>query len=74
MKKIALIAMLGVFAAGCVGLNNPSRIAVLQNPATKQTVDCRADPGGSFSYRSQIESCVSTYQKAGYRLVADSAD
>lgn len=68
------ILLLASILMGCVGVNHPSRIAVLQNPTTKQTVECRANPGGSFDYRTQIDNCIVAYKKAGYALVADSAD
>lgn len=47
------------------------RIAVLQNPETKQTVECRNNQGGSVTQR-QLNNCIAAYEKAGYKLVADS--
>lgn len=70
MKKIILLCLL---VAGCTSTNSYSRIAVLQNPESKQTVECRVDPWGSFNTKGQVDTCVATYQKAGYKLVADSA-
>ncbi len=72
MKKTALIAALGVLAAGCATSDQLSRVAVLQNPETKQTVECRVDQWGSFDRKKQVDICITTYQKAGYKLVADS--
>lgn len=59
-----------IVVSGCVGLNHPSRIAVLQHPDTKQTVQCKVDPTGS-GYRVQVENCIRAYEKAGYNLVSD---
>ncbi|WP_369952285.1 hypothetical protein [Ralstonia syzygii] len=66
---VLLLAALG----GCASSYQQARIAVLQHPETKQTVECRVDPWGS-NYRKQVDNCVAAYQKAGYKLVADSAD
>lgn len=74
MQKTAFIAALALLGAGCAGTTHPARIAVLQNPETKQTVECRVDPWGSVNYQRQVDNCIAVYQKAGYRLVADSAD
>jgi hypothetical protein len=46
----------------------------LQNPETKQTVECRINPWGSLNNRLQIDNCIAVYEKAGYKLVSDSAD
>jgi len=74
MKKAVLPAMIiGIVLTGCGGTNHPARIAVLQNPETKQTVECRVDPWGSVNYGGQVDNCITAYQKAGYKLVADSA-
>ena len=51
-----------------------ARIAVLQNPETKQTVQCKADPWGSINFAGQVDNCIKAYEKAGYKKVADSAD
>ena len=73
MKKAALIAALGVLAAGCASTNSYSRIAVLQHPETKQTVECRFPEVAAIRLSSHIDTCVATYEKVGYKLVADSA-
>ena len=51
-----------------------ARIAVLQNPDTKQTVQCKADPWGSLNFAAQVDNCIRVYETAGYKKVADSAD
>jgi|GEM_PF-2222627 len=71
--KIAM-TILTVMLAGCAHTAHSARIAVLQNPETKQTVECRPDPWGDLNYKLQIDNCIAAYQKAGYKLVADSAD
>lgn len=71
MKQIALILM-AVMAAGCAGAKLESRIAVLQNPKTQQTVECKVNPW-LVDVRGQVDNCIAAYQKAGYVLVADSA-
>jgi len=50
----------------------PSRIVVLQQPETKQTVECKVDPWGSMNYNLQIEKCILAYTQAGYSIVGDS--
>lgn len=72
-KAVPLTVVVGIALAGCAATNHPARIAVLQNPETKQTVECRVDPWGSMSYGLQVDNCIAAYQKAGYKLVADSA-
>lgn len=72
MKQLIIFIGAIFFLAGCAG--NPSRIAVLQNPQTKQTVECRVNPLGSPNFQIQVDNCISSYKKAGYVLVADSDD
>jgi hypothetical protein len=70
----AFFAMLGVaLLVGCAGTSygEHSRIAVLQNPETKQTVECRADPWGDMNYRRQIDNCIKAYKGAGYVIRSD---
>lgn len=79
MNKFFLIAasIACVFSISACTANSAytsSRIAVLQNPETKQTVQCKADPWGSLNFAGQIENCIKVYEKAGYKKVADSAD
>jgi len=68
MKRVIGIAAL-VALAGCV---SPSRVVVLQQPETKQTVECRVNPWGSISNANQINKCVYAYKQAGYSVVGDS--
>lgn len=72
--KFSMLVVAVLLLSGCAGTTHPSRIAVLQNPETKQTVECRVDPWGSLNYSGQVDTCIKAYQKAGYKLVADSAD
>ena len=72
MKALFTVALV-ISLAGCAGANSYSRVAVLQNPETKQTVECRYPEVASIRLSSHIETCIATYEKAGYRLVADSA-
>lgn len=66
--RVALLAFtLLLTACGSV-----SRVVVLQNPQTKQTVECRVDPWGDMRRTRQIEDCVQAYKKAGYAVVGDS--
>lgn len=74
MKQLLAFASIAIVATGCAGSSSPARIAVLQNPDTKQTVECRANPWGGVPFQVGVDNCISTYKKAGYVLVADSAD
>lgn len=73
MRNISAL-VLALFLAGCTGKYSSARVAVLQNPTTKQTVECRVDPLKLTYYQNQVDVCIDTYKKAGYVLVADSAD
>ena len=65
MKRV--VAVFAMFLlAGCV---SPSSIVVLQQPETKQTVECKVDPWGSISNKRQIDKCVAAYKQAGYVVV-----
>lgn len=72
MNKIAISSLLCLLAAGCASTHSQARIAVLQNPETKQTVECKPDAWGT-NYSTQVNNCIAAYEKAGYKLVADSA-
>lgn len=70
----AIFGMVGVTVlTACAGTpsGEHSRIAVLQNPETKQTVECRADPWGDMNYRRQIDNCIKAYKGAGYVIRSD---
>lgn len=77
-KYFSIAALISyVFAlSGCTANSayTSARIAVLQNPETKQTVQCKADPWGSINFAGQIDNCIKVYEKAGYKKVADSSD
>ncbi len=72
--NLALSLAATVLLVGCAGSYSASRIAVLQHPETKQTVECKVNPWGDTNNRRQIDYCISTYEKAGYVKVGDSAD
>lgn len=73
MKKVFLSGLLAAAVAGCAAENSYSRLVVLQHPETKQTVDCKYPEMASVRLSSHIDTCVATYEKAGYRVVSDSA-
>ena len=70
MYKIAVCSLI-VLLTGCAAT---ARVAVLQNPTTKQTVECKIIPMGGMNWTAQVDNCIAAYKKAGYVLVADSAD
>jgi hypothetical protein len=72
LRLTALLTALAVSA--CASASSPARIAVLRHPETRQTVECRVDPWGHLDRALQVENCIKVYKKAGYELVADSAD
>jgi hypothetical protein len=67
MRSALVVGVL--LLAGC---GSATRLVVLQNPQTKQTVECRVDPWGDMRRTRQIEHCVDAYRKAGYEVVGDS--
>lgn len=69
MKKSATLLMV-VALSGCAW---SARVVVLQNPETKQTVDCKVDGTVSRPYLQQ-ENCIKQYQSVGYKVVSDSAE
>jgi hypothetical protein len=69
MFKIIFVLSLTIFITSC---GSVTRVVVLQNPETKQTVECRIDPWGSVNRTAQIEDCITAYKKAGYKVVGDS--
>jgi hypothetical protein len=72
MKAISAMSVVTLLVA-CAGTpyGQHSRIAVMQNPETKQTVECRADPWGDMNYRRQIDNCIKAYEGAGYVIRSD---
>jgi hypothetical protein len=68
MKRLVVLA---VALTGCA-TGSPSRIVVLQQLVTKQTVQCKVDPWGSMDFSAQVDKCVGVYKKAGYEVVGDS--
>ena len=72
-RKISITLATFVASLSLLGCaSSSSRIAVLQNPDTKQTVECRPDPWGDMNLGRQVDKCIATYQKAGYKLLSDS--
>lgn len=71
MRIHYLVIALARILSGCAVT---ARIAVLQNPTTKQTVECKIIPMGGVNWSDQVDNCIATYKKAGYVLVADSAN
>jgi hypothetical protein len=67
MHVVLLVCALSLFGCG-----SASRVVVLQNPETKQTVECRVDQWGHMNRTRQIEDCVGAYKQAGYAVVGDS--
>ncbi len=74
LLPISLISLLLLSGCSSTSTASASRIAVLQNPETKQTVQCKVDPWGSLNFAIQVDNCIKVYEKAGYKKVADSAD
>ena len=72
MKAISAMSVVTLLVA-CAGTpyGQHSRTAVMQNPETKQTVECRADPWGDMNYRRQIDNCIKAYEGAGYVIRSD---
>ena len=60
-----------IILASCASYS-PARVVIMQNPTTKQTVECKVDPWGHINRKLQIESCVDAYQQAGYKKLSDS--
>lgn len=69
-----VVSAICVLTLSACASSSPARIAVLQNPETKQTVECRVDPWGHMDRALQVDNCIKVYEKAGYVLVADSAE
>jgi len=70
----SILAMCFLSACTSTSTASASRMAVLQNPETKQTVQCKVDPWGSLNFATQVDNCIKAYEKAGYKKVADTAD
>ena len=68
MKTLLIIALL---LPGCANL---TRVVVMQNPETKQTVYCNANGAVSVGHGRQIDPCVKAHTSAGYVKVSDSED
>jgi len=68
MNKI-VVGITVLLLAGC---GSPSRVVVLQQPESKQTVTCKVDPWGAMNHARQIDKCVDAHKQAGYKVVGDS--
>lgn len=69
-RRYTALLLLSILS-GCAAT---ARTAVLQNPKTSQTVECKITPMGGVNWSAQVDNCITAYKKAGYVLVADSAD
>jgi len=69
MKKALSLSFMALTLTGCFAAT--ARVAVLQNPETKQTVECKITPVGGMNWTAQVDNCIAAYQKAGYVVVAD---
>ena len=69
MRTTLTIAFVSLTLTGCFAAT--ARVAVLQNPETKQTVECKITSAGGMNWTAQVENCIAAYQKAGYVVVAD---
>ncbi len=72
MRKGVTYLLLGCCLALTACSSTTSRYVVLQNPTTKQTVECRIDPWGDMRFHKQIADCTNAYKQAGYVVVGDS--
>ncbi len=72
IEFVAGLIALSMFLLMLGGCGAVSRVVILQNPATKQTVECKVDPLGDMRRTKQIKDCVKAYEQAGYGVVGDS--
>lgn len=68
MRYVIVVAALAITACS----TTTSKFVILQNPTTKQTVECKIDPWGDMRFHKQIEDCTNAYKQAGYIVVGDS--
>jgi hypothetical protein len=67
MNKRMSVALAFATLVGCGALNpNNQTLIVLQNPATKQTVQCSSRAGATWIPYAEVESCAKSYEKAGF--------
>lgn len=66
MKK-SLAALL--FLAGCAANPNNKTLIVLQNPETKQTVQCNSRTGATWNPYAEVEACAKSYEQVGFKRV-----
>lgn len=66
------LILIAVMLLSACGTYSPARVVVMQHPETKQTVECRVDPWGHIDRQLQIDSCIKSYEQAGYKKVGDS--
>jgi hypothetical protein len=69
MRELFILVACVLSLAGC---SSGNRVVVLEQPTTKQTVECRVNPLASLDSAGQIESCLSAYHRAGYKIIGDS--
>lgn len=69
MKNLfAALAVLALVSCGAMNPNNKTLI-VLQNPETKQTVQCSSRTGATWNPYAEVEACAQAYEKTGYKRV-----
>ncbi|MDO8478370.1 MAG: hypothetical protein Q7W02_19660 [Candidatus Rokubacteria bacterium] len=67
--RVMLVASILLLSA----CGSATRVVVLQNPQTKQTVECKVmNPDIPAVRAKQIKDCVKAYKAAGYDVVGDS--
>lgn len=66
--KLFIVVAVALLVTAC---GSSGRFAVLRNPQTQQTVDCRTDHQGLITRGMRIDACVSAYKKAGYQVVGE---
>jgi hypothetical protein len=72
LRALAFSAWVLLILALAACSTTTSRFLILQNPTTRQTVECKIDPLGDMRFHKQIEDCVSAYKQASYVVVGDS--
>lgn len=66
---IALAALL--LTAGCAVNPKNKTLIVVQNPETKEIIQCKGDPWASWDVYAQTEACAKAYEKAGWVRLGD---
>lgn len=69
MQKILCLGLL--MLTGCAMDPSNHTLIVLENPKTKQTVQCTADAWTTWNVYAQVEKCAEGYEKAGYKRLSE---